>query len=332
MALREEIAGDREGLADLVEPWRADACNSNGPFLANLLFALPVEPVARPSDHLANPALRSILRRTGGDRLLVEVGVRIAAALADIARATDPGSGLLDRVTGFTRQDIADAAAILGRARTGDPLRLRRDARARLSGLAANFVETRDQLDVIDAATRERVLAIRSAAAALLRDHPDIVPLDADRFHPARTVADNILHGQRRHDRRSRWPLVDRRIEAAIAARGMARELLGIALDAPLGDAPLPALVQRRIGLVRALAKRPRFLLVAGGADLHPDGEAALVAAMRRELPEAGILLATETAGAAIAGTDGEAWIGAEGRLTMRAHAGRGPMTGTDAS
>ncbi len=323
MALREELAADPARLADLVEPWQAEAYNTNGSLLANLLFALPVAPVSRPSQRLASPDLRKILKKTGGDRLLLTIGVRIAEALAEIARATDPCSGLLDRVSGFSRQDILDAAAIRERAGNTEPARLPREARARLTSLAANFVETRDQLDVIEPATRARVLEIRKAVAPLLRVRSDVVPLDTDRYHPARTVADNILHGQRRHDRRSRWPLIDERIEGAIAARAMTHDLLRIALDAELGAAPVPVIVQRRIGLIRALAKRPRLLLVASAPDLFPGGEAALVAAIRADQPGIGILLATETADPAIPKLDGEAVIGTDGPVVAHRSGGR---------
>ncbi|GMG81509.1 ABC transporter ATP-binding protein [Paralimibaculum aggregatum] len=318
MRLRHEMAAQKAEIGDLVEPWDAARFNGNGTLLANLLYALPTAPAALPAAYLQDPALRGLLRRLGADRLLLEIGRAIARDLAEIAGSIGSGSGILDRVPGFGRQDILEAAAILARS---DDLRRapsRREA-AWLMGLAANFVQTRDKLDVLDAAAQARVLALRARALPLIRGSPAYATFDAETYHPARTVAENILHARRRFDRRSAWGRIDQAMEQAISAQGLGAEILRLGLDAPVAAGAVPAAVLRRIALLRGLLKRPRILLVAVTPDLHPDGEAALLREIRALLPEAALLLAVERSGG-IAPGPATVWeIDARGRMVSRA-------------
>ncbi len=315
MALKAEIGADLGAVSDLIEPWEVDAYNTNAPLLANLLFALPVAPARSPAEHAASPSVQALLHKLRGETLLLEIGWKIARVLSEISGAVDESSHLLDRLPGFSRQDILDSATIVGSRKAAGPRRLRRAQRARLQALAANFVQTRDKLDVLDAETTARVLAFRSRALAQIRRSDAFVALDAPRYQPGLTVADNILPGIRRLDRKSQWHRIDGHLEAAIAGKGMTEDLYRIGMDTAIAEAGLPAAVVRRIGLVRAILKRPNVLLIAGGSDLHPQGEAAAMAALRDCLPKAGLLLATETSEAAHPGEGRIARITDRGRL-----------------
>ena len=81
------------------------------------------------------------------------------------------------------------------------------------------------------------------------------------------------------------------------AARARADELLGLLGLAPLGDAPASTLAhgdERRLGVARALATEPRFVLMDEPAAGLPEGEvpefAAVVRSVRDE-HDAGVLL-----------------------------------------
>lgn len=317
MAVRAAVSERRGEIADLIEPWSVTRCNANASVLANLLYALPRTPAERPSDHLAIPELRRLLHRTGGDRLLERLGWSIAETLAGLATAARENSAVLERLSGFSRRDVTDAAGLVADADARGRRGLGRAGRRRLMALAANFVEVRDQLDVLDDAARAEVLAIRGRLLPRLRDSGTVIPLDAETCNPGRTAASNILHAPRRHDRTAAWDRIDAVIGASIAALGLEEELIHLGLAAPVEEAALPSLAVRRIGLVRCLLKRPRFLMLAGTADLHPEGEAALMDALRAALPGAGIAFVPSSPEAAARAAE-VMEIGADGRLAPR--------------
>ncbi|MGF1552062.1 MAG: ABC transporter transmembrane domain-containing protein [Paracoccaceae bacterium] len=295
--LRERMATRRAALDDVIEPWSRERYNENGSLLANLLFALPAAPGAA-ADPLAEPRVRRVLARSGGLALLGEVGWDIALELAALADALAPGSALFDRLA-FSQSDVADAAAIVGRVGERGHGGLRRAEHDRLAGLAARFVVVRDRLDVLDEARRERVLSARGKALALVDDDPALIALDATRYQPARSVAENVLGAQRRLDRRSEWPHLDAALDAGVREAGLREDLLRIGLAAPATEAGLSAQATRRLGLLRALIKRPALVVLDGVADGESETDRNLRALIRAELPQAVILYAAQPSGAA---------------------------------
>ncbi|MEM6354468.1 MAG: ABC transporter ATP-binding protein [Pseudomonadota bacterium] len=306
--------GDVSSLKDLIEPWERERFNTNGSLFANLLFALPQTPLPKPADFLEEPAVQTLLKETGGDKLLVEIGWEIAKSLNVIAQAAGESTSVFDQLGGFARRDVTDAAAIVGTNENRSPHRLKRADRARLQALAANFVEVRDQLDVLDDDVKERALAVRERAIARIAKSEIFVPLDSPRYNPARTVGDYLLHARRRFDRRSAWGRIDAHISEVIRDLGLEAEFVRLGMEAPIREAKLPSAALKRVGLVRAVLKRPRFVLLPSMPDAHEGGEAGLLAAIRAELPEAGIAFTTQSADTAAA--DEIATIGIDGKLS----------------
>ncbi|MEM9146823.1 MAG: ABC transporter ATP-binding protein [Pseudomonadota bacterium] len=294
LRLRAKLGAAPETLSDLVERWHPERYNQNGTLLANLLFALPVDPDGM-EKVLDQPDVRRVLRKTGAQDFLLDTGWRIATALAEIAETMAETSHLLDRLTGFSRQDGVDAVAIVGAADGTGPKRLGRAEKARLVAMAAGFVQALDQLSILDETSQARLLEIRTRARPLIQGHKAFAAIDQTRYNPALSVADNLLHGARRFDRRSQWGRLDDLLDTAMAEAGLSGGLLRIGMEASVAEASMPTKMLRRLGLIRVLVKRPKLLLIAGGADLHADGEAALLDAVRESLPEVAILLASDT-------------------------------------
>lgn len=294
LSLRASMAERREEFADLIEPWAPDGFNTNGTLLENLTFALPVE--FRPvEEQLADPAMREILDRSGGGDILAEAGWRIASEIAALAGALDAASPIFSRFAVFGRREIVEASRVVAAAGAKREALLRRE-RPRLQALGAKFIPTRDQLDIVDGKMQARILEARTRALPMVRASDRFTPLDAEGYNPARTVAENVINARRRFDRRPAWSRLNDAIRDAIHAEGLWSDLVSIGLDARLPETQLPAGAIRRLGLVRAVLKRPRFLLLQGLAEADTPADAELRAKIRAELPGAGILY-TATSG-----------------------------------
>jgi len=317
LSARRRLFAEGEDLSDLVEPWEEGAYNTNGPLLHNLLFALPLTQATSIEDYAENPRVSKIIAEIGADALLEEVGWDIAAEFASFVEAVEPGSPVLDSFPGYTRSEVEGAAAIAAahpiQGRDGPNAADRRTLRI----LALKYVETRDRLGVLEGDRKARILSARGAAQSLLAGRDDFVGFDADHVNPARTVAGNILHGQRRLDRRSAWRQLDVLIERVIEAEGLRDELLRVGLAAPIADTGLTANARRRLALARTLLSRPRFLILDGVAGSESEADEALRDTIRRLHPDLGVIYAA-VSDAAAADADWVLLIDDEGRMEPR--------------
>jgi putative ABC transport system ATP-binding protein len=304
-------------LSDLVEDWRPDALNTNGRLLGNVLYALPVDPPATVAGLAEDRRIIDVLDRSGGTGELIAIGWDIAREFADLVDAVEGDSTVLDSFQGYGRASIRAARDLVAAAPGKAPGELTDEQRKLLLTLAFAFVPTRDRLDVLDADRIARLLACRQKARALLQGREDFVGFDEDRFSPARRVADNILHGQRRYDRRSQWKRLEEMMERAIEAAGLRDDLIRLGLGAEPGSGGgLSTASRRRVALVRGLIKRPRLLVLDGVAGTDTAADATLRLGLRAELPAATILYAALEEGA-VRGADMVARIAENGLVRV---------------
>jgi putative ABC transport system ATP-binding protein len=311
-----------EALADLSTPWRRDALNRDASLIENILFA--AMPVAHEPDEAAlGQPVRALLERTGAAGPLATIGRDIAVALAEIVSAVGRDSRVLDGVPGFSRKQVLDAAELVERTKDGDAAPTS-EVREALIALAARYVPARDRLDVIGPEREARLLALREAVAPLAAKEPSLFPLDGSRFAPSLSLAENVLGGPRRHDRRAAWPKLDAHIAAAFEAAGLRRDLVLLGLSAPVGQggSALTPPARRRAALVRAVVKRPRFLVLNGLGSTSSEADAELRRTARHAAGGAALLYGAEDLNAA-AEADILIEIDREGAARVRAADGR---------
>ncbi len=303
-------------LSDLVEDWNPETLNTNGRLLGNVLYALPVDAPADVAGYADDARVMEVLDRSGATSELLAIGWDIAREFAQLVDTVEGESTVLDSFQGYSRAEIRAAHELASTGTGKAPGDLGDEQRRLLLTLAFSFVPVRDRLDVLDGDRIARLLACRAKARALLRGRADFVGFDEERFIPARRVADNILHGQRRYDRKTQWKKLEELIEKTIEETGLRDDLIRLGLSTHLGSGSgLSTTSRRRISLVRALIKRPVLLVLDGMAGTDTPGDAALRRAVRAELPEATILYAALEAGA-VTGAEKVARITETGAVT----------------
>lgn len=285
-------------LSDLVEDWRPQSFNTNARLLDNVLYALPVDPPDSLAGYAEDPRIMRVLDATGATAELLAIGWDIANEFAGLVETVEGDSSVLDSFQGYAKGDIRAAAEVVATAGGKSPGELSREQRTQLLTLAFGFVQVRDRLDVLDEDRIARLLACRAKARELIKDDQTFVGFDEERFTPGQRVADNILHGQRRYDRKSQWKRLEEMMEKAIDAAGLREDLIRLGLAAQLSGGELSTTTRRRIALVRGIIKRPKLMVLdgIGGADTETDS--ALRRAVRAELPETTILYAALEEGA----------------------------------
>jgi len=128
------------------------------------------------------------------------------------------------------------------------------------------YIEARHRLGLIDNDMEERLLAARRTfAKGLPEDLRGVVEFyDFERYNSAATLQDNILfgrlvYGQARADQR-----VGALISEVLAKLDLRNSVIDVGLDYNVGVAGkrLPATQRQKLGIARALLKRPQLLVV----------------------------------------------------------------------
>ncbi len=284
-----------EDLSDILEDWDPGRFNTNATILENVLYARPVKIRDDIADYVQENAVMTVLTAIGAVPKLIELGRGIASEFAELVEAVEADSAVLDSFAGYARTDILAASelvvALSSSARGKDALNA--EQRELLLRLAFGFIPARDRLDVLDDDRIAKILGCRTQARELLSQHKDFVTFEEDKFNPARNISGNLVTAKRRFDRRNAWKRLDAMMEDAVTKAGFRDDLIRLGLTRQVSaSGALSGSSKRRIGLVRALIKRPEILILDGIAGSDSPADIELRKAVREELPDAAILYA----------------------------------------
>ncbi len=273
--LRDAAAQNRE-LADLVEFWDDGAFNQNASLLENVLYAMPVKARASIADYAEDDEVIAVLTESGADLPLVRAGLAIAEQLVELLGAVDEDSSLLDSFSDYSKKDILASAEVVEKYRMKPDHKPSDEERRLLLSFALAFIPVRDRLDAVDDEVEAQLLTARAKAIELTRNSDAFVSFGEDRYSPALSLSENLLHGKRRYDRRSAWKKFDKFLEDEIERSGLREGITAVGLGAQLGagGAGLSASSKKRSALIRALLKRPEMIVIDGvAAGVSPEDQ-----------------------------------------------------------
>ncbi|MEM7671129.1 MAG: ATP-binding cassette domain-containing protein, partial [Pseudomonadota bacterium] len=316
MAARRQLLSNGEDLSDLVEPWDPERYNENATVLENLLYGLPTSFVADFGAYARDPQILAMIERSGARPQVESIGWDIAEEFAELVDTVEEESPVLDSFAPYSRDDLQACAELMTEHGARGLGALDEDLKLFVISIALKFVLRRDRLDVLDASRIQRLLSYRKSAHSLVGPDLGVIGFDEEAFNPSRTIAENLLHGSRRMDRKSQWKVLDGKMESAIDAAGLKERLMELGLDRPVGNAGagLSTPVRRRVALVRALIKRPHLIVLDGVAAGDTPADMDIRTAIRDELPDVTLLYGAENETAA-AGADILLTLNDDGRL-----------------
>jgi len=253
-------------LATLIEPFDGGRYNKNMSIGENLLFGTAVG-AEFADDRLAdNDYLRGILDREGLTRELLEVGHRIAETMIELFADLPPGHPFFEQFSFIASDDLSEYQALAMRVGKAGLEHLGADDRGRLMALAFPYVEARHRLGLIDAGLEQRLLGARRAFAdnlpAPLRSAVEFY--DVNRYNAAATLQDNILFGRLAYGQARAAGRVMQSIGEVLDELDLRRAVTEVGLDFHVGIAGkrLSAAQRQKVGIARALVKRPDLLVV----------------------------------------------------------------------
>ena len=272
-AFRERLADP--AIAALVERFDAERYNENATVGENLLFGTPVGG-GFDMDRLAGNAwVMEVLEAEGLVPSLLEAGRTVAATMLELFSGLPPGHSAFERFSFIDADDLPELQTVIDRAAQDGVDGLGGEDRRRLLSLPFLLQPARHRLGIVDEELRGRLLAARRRFAedlpASLRG--SIQFFDADGYNAAASIQDNVLFGKVAYGQARAAERVKGLVTEVIDDLGLRPAVIeaGLAYQVGIGGGRLGSVPRQKVGLARALLKRPD-LLVLSDATAGLDG------------------------------------------------------------
>ena len=261
----ERLADDPQ-LVDLVEPFAADKYNTNASLAENLLFGTPVGPAFQPETIAAHPYVRSTLERVGLTDDLLKMGRDVAATMVELFADLPSDHEFFGQFSFISPDDLPEFQALLNRVERIGLDKVSEDDRARLLSLPFKLIPARHRLGMLDDEMQARILEARTVFA---RDLPEelqgsVAFFSADTYNAAASLQDNILFGKIAYGQADAVNRVGTVIGSVLDDLDLRPTVMEVGLDFEVGiaGAKLSAVHRQKIGIARALLRRPDILVL----------------------------------------------------------------------
>jgi putative ABC transport system ATP-binding protein len=261
----------------LVEPFNPERYNKNLSVAENLLFGTARGDEFAPDNLPSNAYLRQTLERAGLAEDILAMGRQIAETMVELFADLPAGHPFFEQFSFISAEDLPEFRTLLAQIGKTGLGQLDAGQRAKLMRLPFPYVEARHRLGLIDETMERRLLEARRQFAANLPDalKPRIEFYNHDRYNAAASLQDNILFGRLVFGQAQAAARIGRLIGEVLDQRQMRPAVLAVGLDFQVGIAGkrLTASQRQKIGLARALIKRPQMLVLNEAINLL-DGQA----------------------------------------------------------
>ncbi|HVJ41184.1 MAG TPA: ABC transporter ATP-binding protein [Dongiaceae bacterium] len=253
--------------ASLVEPFDPESYNKNLSLVENLLFG--TAPGGSGFDYarlVDSPFLSHLLEREGLMQDILHMGQQIAETMVEIFADLPAGHPFFEQFSFIAADQLPAYQQLVARLRNTGLGDISPADRRRLIGVTFPYIEARHRLNLIDAAMEQRLLKARRAVAetlpADLRQRIDFY--DPDRYNAAASVQDNLLFGRLVYGQAQAHIKIGKLISEVIDNLDLRARVMRVGLDFNVGSGGKKLSTQQRqkVAMLRALIKRPRFLVL----------------------------------------------------------------------
>ncbi|MBJ3777156.1 ABC transporter ATP-binding protein/permease [Acuticoccus mangrovi] len=317
MTARAEVvrrATEDKSWAGLVELWTSGELNNSATLGENTLFAVPSDPGSRVWEAAFDPTVRDALKTAKVYDLLVDIGASVAATMIELFSDTGADASLIGDYSFLSADEIPLFEQRLRRYNAKPQKPLPQEDADAFVGLAFRLVPGRHRIVTLDAEQEAKIVGAREYVHKALKGNDRYALFDEASYIPPLSVEENILFGKPRVDRRGASERIDNLLRDTVKELGLRDPIARAGLNFEVGVAGgrLSASQRRRIGLVRALVKRPDVLIL----DAVADGDKALMTRIMDACAEHTLIVGT--ADPQIAKTLDKVAVMREGRLVAQ--------------
>ncbi|MDB5487509.1 MAG: hypothetical protein JWQ58_1224, partial [Reyranella sp.] len=240
--------------------------NQNLSVAENLLFGTALGKQFDGDNLAADPYVMSVLKATGLDIELQRMGLSIAETMVELFSGLSPDNPLFEQYSFISADELPNVRLLLQRLGGKGIEAVPEADRIRLMTLPFRYIEARHRLGLIDEAMEERILGARRAFAdglpATLRDAVEFY--DFGRYNSSATLQDNILFGRLVYGQAQAGERIGTLIAQVFEELGLRDSVIEVGLEynVGVGGKRLPASQRQKLGIARALIKRPQLMVV----------------------------------------------------------------------
>ncbi len=263
VALRERFSDP--AVAQLIEPFDADAYNRNASVAENILFGLPVGDVFDLERLAEHAYIREVLEKVGLSDDFLEMGKQVAQTMLELFADLPPGHEFFEQFSFIESDDLPEFQAILGRASRG-PDGSSEEDKLQLISLPFKIISARHRLDLIDDQMMQRILEARHMFAENLPENlrDNIAFFDGETYNAAASLQDNILFGKLSYGQAQAENKVGALIGNVVDDLDL-REIVmiaGLEFQAGIGGARLSQGQRQKVAIARSLLRQPDLFIL----------------------------------------------------------------------
>ena len=194
------------------------------------------------------------------------MGLSIAETMVELFSGLSPDNPLFEQYSFISADELPNVRLLLQRLGGKGIEAVPPTDLPRLMTLPFRYVEARHRLGLIDSVLEDRLLEARRAFAEGLPDavKDDIQFYDVEKYNSAGTLQDNILFGRLVYGQAQGETRIGKLIAEVLTQLGLrdAAIEVGLEYNVGVGGKRLPAVQRQKLGIARALIKRPQLLVV----------------------------------------------------------------------
>jgi putative ABC transport system ATP-binding protein len=240
--------------------------NGNATLAENLLFGTPRKPEFEASALAQNALVTGVLAETGLLDRVLDMGASIARTMVEIFADLPPGHPFFEQFSFIDADDLPDFRLLVAKLDKHGAAALDESERLALRRLPFDYVEARHRLALIDPDVEAMVVVARKHIAERLAvsDAGAVALYRPDTYNATASLQDNILFGRLAYGQAKAEEIVGRAVTEVLDQLGLRATVIEVGLDyqVGIGGNRLSAGQRQKIGLGRALLKRPDILIV----------------------------------------------------------------------